>query len=310
MKPRFNLARLAFIISISILSFSVSCTRENSDDDTEEQQQIQASTVTAESDAEVEIIYNEVLDDVMGANSDVGLADIGIRGRVAQGSDQSGDPSFRPNACYTVTMVTPTANPFPRKVTIDFGTSPCMGPDGHTRKGKIIITYSARIWITQGAVAEATFENFYFDSTKVEGVHKTTNTSTSNTDRSFKTEVINGKLTRYNGNFIEWNSTRIFQQIEGAGTLNLPFDDVLKITGNARGRAQRGNLLVAWESTIVEPLIKWFNCRWIRKGRIRSVRGNMTANSPWVAILDFGNGACDNQATLTINGVTHQITLR
>jgi hypothetical protein len=310
MKPRFNLAQLATIVFISFLSISVSCTRESSDDDTEEQEQVEASTVTAESDAEAEIIYNEVLDDVMGANSDVGIADIGIRGRVAQGSDPGIDPSFRPNACYTVTMITPTPNPFPRKVIIDFGTSPCMGPDGHTRKGKIIVTYSARIWITPGAVAEATFENFYFDSTKVEGVHRTTNTSTSNLDRSFKSEVVNGKLTRYNGNFIEWNSVRIFQQIEGAATVNLPFDDILKITGTARGRAQRGNLLVAWESTIVEPLMKRFNCRWINKGRIRSVRGNMSTNSPWVAILDFGNGPCDNLATLTINGVTHQITLR
>jgi hypothetical protein len=144
----------------------------------------------------------------------------------------------------------------------------------------------------------------------VQGVYKITNTGTSNTDRSFKNEVINGKLTRYNGNFIEWNSTRLVQQIEGTATPFMPLDDVLKITGHARGRAQRGNLLVAWESSVVEPLMKRFRCRWINKGRIRSIRANMSTSSPWVAVLDFGSGQCDNQATLTINGVPHQITLR
>jgi hypothetical protein len=154
MKPRFNLAQLASIVSISVLCFSVSCTRENSGDDTSEQEQIQASTVTAESDAEAEVIYNEVFDDVLGVNNDVGMADIGIAGRTADG-----DISARPNACYTVTVIHLTAAFFPARVIIDFGTSPCMGPDGHTRMGKIIATYSARL-TTPGATAETTFENF------------------------------------------------------------------------------------------------------------------------------------------------------
>lgn len=303
MKPRFNLAQLVSIVSISILCFSVSCTRESSNDDTAEQEQIQASTLTAESDAEAEVIYNEVFDDVLGANNDVGMGDIGIAGRTADN-----DMQFRPNACYTIIPVT-APGVWPARIIIDFGTSPCMGPDGHTRMGKIIATYSARLTV-HGATAETTFENFYFDSTKVQGTHKITNTSTSNSERSFKIEVINGKLTRYNGNFIEWNSTRLITQVEGLATPFIALDDVLKITGHSRGRAQRGNLLVAWESTVVEPLMKRFRCRWINKGRIRSVRANMSTNSPWVAILDFGNGACDSHATLTINGVTHQITLR
>ena len=91
---------------------------------------------------------------------------------------------------------------------------------------------------------------------------------------------------------------------------DFPRDDVFKIEGHSHGRARRGNLLVAWESAIVQPLIKRFLCRWIVSGRVRTVRLNSTTNTPWVAVLDFGNGHCDSQATITINGVTHQITLR
>ncbi|MBL0268925.1 MAG: hypothetical protein IPP99_09740 [Chitinophagaceae bacterium] len=89
----------------------------------------------------------------------------------------------------------------------------------------------------------------------------------------------------------------------------MPRDDVFKIEGTAYGRVKRGNLLVRWESSITEPLIRRFTCRWIVKGRIRSVRANLPSNSPWIAILDFGAGNCDNQAVLTINGNSRQITL-
>ena len=61
--------------------------------------------------------------------------------------------------------------------------------------------------------------------------------------------------------------------------------------------------------TAIEPLFKRFNCRWIVKGRVRTIRANTNTNSPWVAVLDFGAGNCDNQAVITINGVSHQITL-
>jgi hypothetical protein len=163
-----------------------------------------------------------------------------------------------------------------------------------------------------GAIATTEFVGFYFDSLQVQGVHKITNTSSPVANvppaRQFKAEVINGKLTRPNGNFVEWNSTKIITQIEGLAT-PAPIDDIFRVEGNARGRVKRGNLLTVWESAIIEPLFKRFNCRWIVKGKVRIVRLNLTVNSPWIAVLDFGNGNCDNQATITINGVTRQITL-
>ena len=97
--------------------------------------------------------------------------------------------------------------------------------------------------------------------------------------------------------------------MEGLATI-LPGDDIFRIEGSAHGRVQRGNLIVRWESNILEPLIKRFNCRWIVRGKIRTVRVNTNASSPWVAVLDFGNGICDNLAMITINGVSRQITLR
>jgi hypothetical protein len=303
MKSRINLIQLIPVVFALLLVFTLSCTKENSNSGTDAQEE-EVSTVTSESDAEAEGIFNGIFDDVMGVNDDVGMAGTGVFGRV-----------LRPTGCYTVTITHPNNTPFPIRVLIDFGTTACMGPDGHTRRGKIICEYTDRL-IKPGAISSTNFENFYFDSIKIQGTHKITNMSSPITTqplaRQFKVEVIDARLTKPNGNFTEWNSIKTVEQMEGLITPDRPIDDIFRIKGSARGRAKRDNLVVVWESNVVdnEPLIKRFTCRWINKGTIRSVRANTAANSPWVATLNFGAGACDNKATLTINGRSHEITLR
>jgi hypothetical protein len=173
----------------------------------------------------------------------------------------------------------------------------------------VITDYTGRLTYP-GSVATTEFDGYYVDNIKVEGRHVITNIgSIVPLSRKFRLEVINGKLIKPNGNYTEWNSTRTITQIEGLGTPDIPVDDIFKIEGTSRGRVLRGNLLVGWESTITDPLIRRVTCRWIVKGKIRTVRLNTPGNSPWIAVLDFGDGACNDQATITINGRTIQITL-
>lgn len=298
MKPRFNLTQLfTFAFFVSLLMFT-SCQKENSQTTTDEQQQVEASMASSESDGESELVFNGIFDDAIGVNDEVGIGGTGVFGRVV--------------ACPDVTVVrlnAPAA--FPVKVILDFGVNGCTGNDGHLRRGKVITVYSGRLLIP-GSTAITTFDGFYFDSTKVEGTHKITNTSPTITtpplSRQFTADVIDGKLTKPNGNYIEWNSHKTITQIEGLVT-NTPLDDIFRVEGTAHGKVKRGALIVLWESAITEPLIKRFNCRWIVKGKVRTVRVSTAVNSPWVAFLDFGAGNCDNQAVITINGVSHQITL-
>ena len=312
MHLNFSLSRLFLLFSLFSLVLLNSCSKETSDNGTPSEEE-EVSRVSSESEAEAEIVFNGVFDDAIGVNDELGMAGTGIFGRSALGTDPQTPGTERPNACFTVTITHPNGTPFPARVVIDFGAVPCMGPDGHTRRGQIITEYTNRL-THPGAIAVTTFHNFYFDSIKVEGTHRITNTSAHVTtippSRQFKVEVIDARLTKPNADFIEWNSTKTITQLEGLLTPDFPRDDVFKIEGHSHGRARRGNLLVAWESAIVQPLIKRFLCRWIVSGRVRTVRLNSTTNTPWVAVLDFGNGHCDSQATITINGVTHQITLR
>lgn len=298
MKPCFRFNQLLTVILFSSLLLVVSCQKENSLDSAEELEQQEASVLSSEADAEAEIVFNEVFDETMGVNNEVGMEGVGSLDRV------------NPNPCYTVTVT--RLNPpdlFPVKVVIDFGPTPCRGLDGHYRRGKIITVYTGRL-LNAGSIATTTFDGFYVDTIKVEGTHKIENTSSSNTTRQFTVDVTNAKLTKPSGNFVEWNNHKVITQLEGLATPFVPLDDVFKIEGSANGRVQRGRLIAAWESNIIEPLFKRFNCRWIVRGKIRTVRRNTNTTGPWVAVLDFGNGTCDNLAVVTINGVSRQITLR
>ncbi|HSU27701.1 MAG TPA: hypothetical protein VLJ68_04925 [Chitinophagaceae bacterium] len=306
MKQRFNPAQFLTLILFFSLLMIFSCVRENSQTSIDAQE-TEASMASSEADGEAETIFSGIFDDVMGTSDEVGMQGIGVFGRgTATGSG-------RPFACFTVTVTHtgPNAIGFPVRVVIDFGTAGCTSLDGHTRKGKIITEYTGRL-IFAGSVASTTFDGFYIDGIHVEGTHRVENTSTPNStpaSRQFTFDIINARLTKPNGNYTEWNSHKVATQIEGLATLDYPRDDVFRLEGASHGRTQRGNLLVAWESAITEPLIKKFNCHWITKGKVRITRVNAAANSPWIAVIEFGNGDCDNQAVITINGVAHQITL-
>jgi hypothetical protein len=299
MKLRFQpiqLITLAFFFSLLVIG---SCKKEKSQSASDEEQEVTASQVSSEADAQAELVFNGVFDDAMGVNDEVGIGGTGVFGRI--------------NACPTVVVVRLNApNLFPVKIILDYGAGGCTGPDGHFRKGKVISVYSNRLLIP-GATDSVTFDGFYIDSIKVEGLLRIQNTGTgpvtSPTTRQFTTDVVNGKLTKPSGNYVHWNSHKVITQAEGLSTPNIPLDDIFRIEGSARGQVLRGNLLVAWESSITEPLYKRFTCRWIVRGKIRTVRINSPANSPWIAVLDFGAGTCDNQAIVTINGIPHQITL-
>ena len=284
---------LAFLL-LGALTFT-SCKKESSTASDET-----ATVESTESNSEAEAAYDDVFDNTMGIGVESG-EDLGITGSVGVfGRMESGSYTGRvdSNRCFTVTVVPQTPGVFPKTVTIDFGAG-CLGRDGKFRKGKIITVFTGRMKIP-GSKATTTFEGYKVDSVTVKGTHEVTNNSLSN-NNIFTTKVIEGKLIWDSGRCVTWSSIRTVVQLEGNGTPNWPIDDVFSITGAGRGENSRGK---SWAHEVVEPLIKKFTCRWISKGVLR-IRFNNTNG-----ILNFGNGECDNKATLTINGNVKIITLR
>lgn len=301
-------------LALSLLTaglFFAACSKENSDTQVIPNEEVFA-TNSAAADVEAEVVFEDVFDNVMGVNAEIGVGNVGVFGRYGEiGSNDKGQAegleagrtdSLQNPGCQVVTITRLNAPaPFPVRVTVDFGTG-CVGRDGRTRKGKIITTYTGRM-VVPGSVAETGFDQYYVNGIKVEGTHRTENQSTSNTWAYF-VRVNNAKLTRPNGDYSQWNRTKLITQVEGLGTPQFPRDDVFTIRGEANGTVKRDTTTHQWATRTIEPLVKKFSCQWIVKGKLGVRRSNADAG-----VIDYGNGSCDNQATLTVNGVSRPIIL-
>lgn len=252
--------------------------------------------VTAE-DAAAEAQYDDVFNITASMNKNEVGEDLGVSANVS-GLSELGSTTTNPSRCYTITVVPNIPHVFPKTVTIDFGNG-CLGRDGKYRKGKIVSIYTNPM-VVPGAKVSTTFVGYYVDSFKIEGTHITENTSRSNM-QGWNVKVIDGKITNTNSNrWRKWNSVKDVLQVAGNGTPNFPLDDIYKIDGAATGSNSGGH---NWSSLITESLIKKFACPWIVQGKVRLNRDGRTA------LLDYGNGNCDNQAIIYINGVPHIIYL-
>ena len=190
--------------------------------------------------------------------------------------------------CANVT-VTPLVG-FPKTIVIDFGTG-CPGPYGIIRSGKINVVLSDSVR-NPGSTAVMTFTNYYVSGYKVEGTITWTNTSTPGT-RSWRREVVGGKITAPNGNYWLHSGTRDVVQTAGVNTPNTLLDDIFSITGNHTVTNSAGRTRTI---TTLTPLQKKVICANIDMGSIKVQGPNH------YAVIDFGNGTCDNLATISIDG--------
>ena len=249
-------------------------------------------------EAEAEAQFDDVFNITASMNTSQVGEDLGVSANVSGLFELGSTTTTNTARCFTITVVPNIPHVFPKTVTIDFGTG-CLGRDGKYRKGKIVSIYTNPM-VVPGAKVSTTFIGYHVDSFKIEGTHITENTSTSNM-QGWKVVVIDGKITNTNTNrWRKWNSIKDVLQIAGNGTPHFPLDDIYRITGSATGSNSGGH---TWASLIVEPLIKKFTCPWIVQGTVRLMRDGRAA------LLDYGNGDCDNQAIIYINGVPHVITL-
>jgi hypothetical protein len=190
-----------------------------------------------------------------------------------------------------------------KTITIDFGDG-CEDPFGTVRSGKIIITYTDRIFVP-GAVVTINFENYYCDGKKIEGTRTRTNISeTENDFLRFNITLENGKITWEDGTFAtreaSWEIARI-------RTPN-PINDERTRTGYASGINRAG---VGYTVTITNAIVWKRGCLPVKRVMI-PVQGTKTwENENGTTItIDYGDGSCDNLLTITNKGVTRQIEIK
>ena len=185
------------------------------------------------------------------------------------------------------------------KITIDFGTLGCIGGDGRTRKGKVFIEYQG-FYRDSGTVILTTFENYFVDDYQLIGSHNVTNMGKNSLDQTHFNIDIDGEVVKPNsGGVIKYVSQRTRTWVEGEDTDGIVLgwvDDVYEITGTANGKNSAG---LDYEVVITNPLEVALICRWVRSGTIEVRPAGLATR-----IFDFGDGACDAKASVTVNNIT------
>jgi hypothetical protein len=264
------------VLGMALSLFMIGC---NKDDDNNNQ----TAPLTAN-----EVKASAEMDDI---SDDVGYIAESQSDQTPAGKTADG-PTFL-GACAEITT-TISGNIWTR--TIDFGETNCTLFNGNTVRGKIIVTFTNDFDAMTRTVSYS-FENFYHNDRHVEGNRTLVKTILPNPKTTITLDMT---VTFEDGAVYHRTGERVREFTAGYDTFFNLYDNEFAVTGNWSTTFPSGNTQTA---TITAPLIIKWNCLHIVSGTVAFTRN---ANS---AVLDYGDGTCDNQATVLINGELHTITL-
>ncbi len=201
------------------------------------------------------------------------------------------------SSCASITHDTASN---PRTISVNFGTANCLCSDGRYRRGIINVSYTGHYRDSLSSHT-ITFANYFVNDNQVLGTKTVTNNGHNNAGHPTFSVAINGSVIKANnGGTIGYASTRTREWIEGEYT-SIWADDVYLITGNTNGTSSSGT---SYTATITSALKVKLSCHWIVSGKL-----DLTPSGKLTRTIDWGNGTCDDAATVAINGVTYNINL-
>jgi hypothetical protein len=258
-------------------------------------------TQTSQDNSLAETTFNNINDIV---NEAISRGDSGLQS-FRKGS---GENSFL-STCATVTVTPATQPATGGTITVDFGSTSCQCHDNRFRRGIINISYTGA-YRDSGTVISIGFNN-YFTGKTTANMFQVTGTKTiankghnSNGNINFDITV-DGHLINSNGVTMDWSSTRNREWISGFGTYPWT-DDQYRITGSSSGKNFEGNTFTV---IITSPLLINLSCSNMTNVITQGVF-ELTPQDKPTRTLDYGDGTCDDKATITVNGQSFTITLR
>lgn len=169
-----------------------------------------------------------------------------------------------------------------KTLTITYTDNSCAN-NGVKKHGKLKVFLNGKLKEV-GTVMTIQPELFYVNGKKVEGIVRITNEGYNNNLRYVVTkEVLNGKVWHENSAFVTWDS---LEELE----IDFFNRDIYYSISSVGVLANGMNFSL--EST--QKLKRNFDCRYVQSGEIE-----LNVNNSFKQIINYGNGACDSQATLT-----------
>ncbi len=233
------------------------------------------------------------------SSTDQAISDVLWQDIQKQSDEASQSEGVAVRSCGTMTL-----NPigsFPTTLTIDFGTAGCIGNDGRFRKGKIVTVLSGP-WRDSGTVVTINPDNYSVDGYKVSGTKTIENKGRINGNLTYDVDVTNGQIIYPTGDTATRDSDVTYEWIAGESTTFMShgtagiLDDIYLIRGNYTGVDRNG---LPYTANTTTDIRKELSCKWPVSGGLDITPQGLPTRS-----VDFGNGTCDDDATVTVNNFT------
>jgi hypothetical protein len=241
--------------------------------------------------ASVSGIYDDLFNVAAEISISEGLSETGRKAVKSNLTDKLGQ-------CFSAETDDVTIDHWPKTVTVDFGTG-CADASGRTRSGIIKLTYTG-YFRYPGATVTVTPVTYKVNGIYVGGSKLITNLSTNDVYK-YSSQVIGGVL-KLDTVVISYGSKITFTQAAGAGTTDNVSDDIYKISGSDT-LTYPGGLVAITTVSDSSALERKFDCAWIGKGKAVVSVKSITAT------IDYGNGVCDDSATISIGDKVKSIGL-
>lgn len=179
-----------------------------------------------------------------------------------------------------------------KKIQVSFGGCRCA--DGKIRRGRINVAWNGN-YFEVGNKIDIITENYFVEGHKFEVVREVENLDTIESGfHQYKIREF-GTYTRPKDNAkFDLHTHHIRTWTAGFATPTHRDDDEWLVTGSSRFLDRNGNELFI---SIVDSIELKGNCPYIREGRLEMILG---INKAQIAILDYGQGLCDNLAHLLL----------
>jgi hypothetical protein len=217
------------------------------------------------------------------------------------------------DSCATVTVSSET---FPKEIIIEYDSACSIGRDGfrpdcrpefgpgngpemgHVIQGKIIIDISDSLKLA-GSTETITYQGFYMDSMKIDLTATLKNLGKNSAGNWVIEKDYYQTITRNDVVSVRKNK-ETQEWISGFETRDIS-DNKYYLSGSGSVTI---NDTAKYTKTITTPLLFDASCNFISSGIVELTKNGTTAT------INYGDGTCDNKATLTIDGNTEEINLR
>jgi hypothetical protein len=190
----------------------------------------------------------------------------------------------------------------PDTVTVDFGNSNCQGNDGRNRRGSIQVVYTGK-YRDSLTVITITPVNYFVNDHSVKGSKSVRNMG--HNAQGYLVYEISEHITvvKAEGGSVTHEGKFIREWMNGEGTVSWA-DDIYYLSGTSNGTSSDGK---SYRANITKKLVRLMTpgCRrYFVSGIIELMPANRATRT-----IDFGDGSCDNEAVVTINGKTYTVQL-